>query len=146
MKRDYSTLTALLMTLLFALMIIPAIVGGGRAYEAISESSREAFDSRTAVGYIATQLRNCEDKGQVYIDSFCGDTLNIPSTVEGEKYLTKIYVYEGMLCELFASPDSGLFPEDGQSLIPLEDLTAELSDGLLTLNLGGREIFMEVGE
>ncbi len=145
MKKDYTPIVSLLMAALFGLMLIPAIVGGGSVYKEISVQSAVSFNRRTACGYISTQVRNAQQKSEIYTDKSFGDTINIPITLDGEEYITKIYCHEGYLFELFTYADAEVYPEDGEQLLPLGEMTAEMTDGLLCVTLDGEIIYLEVG-
>ena len=49
--------------------------------------------------------------------------------------MTQIYCYEGQMRELFSAEDSGLMPEDGEVLMPLEDMNLSLEGELLTIDV-----------
>ncbi len=136
-------MTSLLLTALFGLLLIPVILGGARVYRKISERSASSFEERTARGYIATQIRGADD---IYIDSSMGEsTINLPITMDGEEYLTKIYRFDGKLYELFCDPYGEFSPEDGQELLDCRAYECEITEGLFILTFeDGEKLVLEV--
>lgn len=135
----------------FALCILFVLLTGAKAYRAITERDNAAFDSRTAVQYISTRVRQGDGGGMLTAGELNGcSALILTEDVEGETYHTFVYVYEGFLCELFTAANSGLGAADGEKLFPLESLaftqdgsriTVQLPDTTLTFSLrSGREV------
>jgi hypothetical protein len=63
------------------------------------------------------------------------DALVILEDIEGTRYETYIYCYEGYVRELFAEAGGSYAAEDGEKILPLEQLMVREEDGCLELEL-----------
>ena len=137
MKRKHhfqalSTLASLGILAVFALLILSVLLGGAGAYKRLTEQGQRQFDSRSCIQYIATKVRQAPEGVQV--DTFGqSDALLIPQTYGEDRYLTRVYCYDGWLMELFA-PRSGEFsPENGERLLPADKISLQQEGDLLTV-------------
>ena len=55
------------------------------------------------------------------------------NTYDEESYITRLYVYEGMLREWFSDAEIPFEPENGETVCPLDSMKAEMKDGLLSV-------------
>ncbi len=119
----------------FALCILFVLLTGAKAYRTVTARDAAAFDSRTAVQYLSTRVRQ-GDSGKLSVGELDGcSALILTEDIEGETYCTFVYVYEGFLCELFTAEESGLGPADGEKLFALESLTASMAGSHITVEL-----------
>ena len=68
-------------------------------------------------------------------DSAGNDTLFLREEIEGEPYITRIYVWDGYLRELFAAAGDPFVPEDGEKILAAETLSFTYDQGLLQISL-----------
>ena len=130
-----SGVAALLVLAVFALTILGVLLGGAGAYRRLTQRDSASADSRGVNQYLATKVRQAPFQGGIRVAPFGdGVALVIPETEDGA-FVTRIYCYGGWLMELFCAADSDLRPEDGERVLPLEDLVATLDAGLLTLSV-----------
>lgn len=134
-------LLALLTFLLLALCLLLVLLTGARVYRNLVQAGETAFQSRTALQYAATRIRQART---VTIQDFQGcPALVIPETIDGECYVTRIYCHEGHIRELFSSEEAALSPEDGETV--LEGQLHFAFDGeLLTLYSGGDSLILQI--
>ncbi len=134
-RRSAATVAALLIFAVFALGILSALLSGAGVYRRLTERSEHAYDSRTCIQYLATRVRQAP-QGQVSVGSF-GEVqaLYFAETIGDEEYVTRVYCYDGWLMELFCAADGSFYPDAGEKILPLEAMTVELEDGLLTLTV-----------
>ena len=120
------------MLAVFALSILGVLLGGAGIYRRLTQDSRERYNSRTCMQYFATKLRQAP--GEAAVETF-GDcqALTLREHIDGRDYVTRIYCHEGWLMELFTPAGGGYAPEDGEKILPLEELDMELDQGLLQL-------------
>lgn len=127
-------LAALLVLAVFAVGILGALLGGAGIYRRLTWRDQTAFNGRTCAQYIATRVRQAS--GMVEIAHFGAvDALVIPETIQGETYLTRVYCYEGWLMELFTAESGSFEPQDGEKLLPAQELVLELEKGLLRASI-----------
>lgn len=122
----------LLLCALFFFVAAGAVATGVSAYQGVSRRGEENSACRTALAYIANQVRRA-DAGGVEVGAYQGlDALLLTELIEGEVYTTYIYCYEGTLWELFTQEGIDLGPEAGTPLVPLAALAISLeAEGLI---------------
>lgn len=134
---------ALLVFALFAVCVLLVLLTGARIYRNLVDRGRESYEARTAAQYITTRVRQAES---VTVENFEGcEALVLSQQIDGETYLTRVYCLDGTLWELFCAEDMALSPEDGESLLPVNGLSASVEDGLLTVRIDSRELTLWLG-
>ncbi len=133
-RNGRSALGALALFAVFALGLLSVLLGGARAYARLTQQGQASYDGRTGIQYMATRVRQAPEG--VSLAPF-GDVqaLVIPETVQGQRYVTRVYCHEGWLMELFSPDGDGFQPRDGEKIMPMNGLSLTLSDGLLTVSL-----------
>lgn len=135
-RNPWAALAALMMLALFSVSILWALLSGAGVYSRLTEQSRLHYDSRTAIQYIATKVRQAPSPDAVRISSFGGaDALCITQSLDGADYITRIYCYNGYLMELFTIDEDGFSPEDGEKILPADDLRITYADSLMVITL-----------
>ena len=116
-----------------AFCLLMTMLLGARIYRKVTAQAEENNNRRTMSQYIANRVRQADTAEMVSVEDFSGvSALTIRQTIDETVYLTRIYCYDGWLCELFSAESSGLSPEDGEQLVPAQDLSFALESGLLT--------------
>lgn len=128
-----TALAALVLLAVFAVAILLTLLEGASVYRRMTDRDREAWQERTACGYLATRLRQEDRLGALSVEDFCG----LPTLTLGadREYATRLYCYDGSLWELYAPTALALEPEDGERVMELSAMELELSGGLLTAQL-----------
>ena len=135
-NRKADSLLALLLFGVFAVCILAVLLTGADAYRRLSRRDRESYDSRTAVQYLSTRVRQADREGGVEVGSFEGcPALILPEVINGSCYETRVYCYDGYLRELFAAADGSFLPADGEKVLPAEELRVSASESALHLEL-----------
>lgn len=125
---------ALLVLAIFAVGILSVLLGGAGVYERLSRRDSRAYESRTAVQYLAAKVRQAEQFPRV--ETFGGgDALVFCQQIGGREYVTRVYCHDGWLRELFTAADGQLLPEDGEKILPMQTLSARIEGELLTAAL-----------
>jgi len=138
-----------LLLCLFALCAAVAVLAGARVYRGVAQRGAAADDSRRAVRYLSTRIHQSQEP--VEVGTFGeNEALILRDQVDGQRYITRIYCYEGYLRELY-TPEAGEFsPADGEKLFPLESLSFRESEALLRITVTLEEdytlIFHKTGE
>ena len=135
-KNSWSTLSALMMLSLFSIAILFALLSGAGVYSRLTKQTQVHYDSRTTIQYIATKIRQASSSDAVNVSSFHGkDALCITQSIDNTDYITRIYCYDGYLMELFTIDADGFSPEDGEKILPAEDLRITCQDSLVVITL-----------
>ena len=128
-KGRISGLMALLLFCVFAICVLLTLLLGTEVYSNLVERDRDSNSRNLPLQYLSTRIRQADRQNGISIDVFDGvDALVFREEFDGEVYLTFVYCYDGWLCELFSAEGSGLLPEDGEHLLPLESMSLQ-SDG-----------------
>ena len=123
----------LLLFCMFTVSMLFVILTGAQAYKGINLSMQMEYCERTCIDYIAAKIRHYDVSGMISVVDFNGtNALELDENIGGNMYSTRIYYYDGQVCELFSAKDAGLGPEDGFSIIEVNSLSFEkISDSLV---------------
>ncbi|MBR2383032.1 MAG: DUF4860 domain-containing protein [Anaerotignum sp.] len=137
------SLLALMVFGVFAACLLFLLLTGADVYQKMRERDTATYESRTAVQYMTTRVRQADRAESITAEMFDGlDALVLLEEIEGETYKTKLYCYDGWLTELYAAACSDLSPADGEKILELKGLELSLQDGFLQAKLtlpDGRE-------
>ena len=121
---------------LFAVFSTVLVLLGARAYRSISARSSVNDNSRMASSYLRSMLRADDALDAVSLETEERvETIAMRRTYDGEEYITRIYVYDGMLRELFTDAGMEFEPENGEEVCPAQTMTAKAENGLLTVRV-----------
>lgn len=127
---------ALLLFGVFAVCLMVVLLTGADSYQGLTRRDQVSSDSRTCAQYLATRVRQADIDQSVSVAEFDGgDALCFTQSVAGDDYVTRVYVYDGWLMELFCKADSSLAPGDGERIMAAQSLEAWEEDGLLRLTV-----------
>lgn len=131
-----TTTVACLIGLYVVLTMGVTLLGSG-VYQRVSTAGREHTTHRTALSYVANQLRQGAH-GPVAVGEFegCPALRMREAGQENSRYVTYIYCYDGQLRELYTELGSGLRPADGVALLALSGLTFSRTGALLRVTAG----------
>ena len=137
-KRNLVGLIPILLFAVLAVAVLSVLFTGADTYASITDRGNSAYTMRTAAQYVSTKLRQTD--GEIGVDSF-GDrnAVVITETINGAKYVTRIYCHGGYLYELFSSAEAEISPDGGEKLMKMDSLNAAMDDGLLTVQLSRGE-------
>ena len=132
-KGNMAGLAALLLFGVFALCILLVLLTGADSYQRLTQRDQSAYSHRTAAQYLTTRIRQADAADTVSVGRFGdGDALFITEEIDGVGYETCVYCYDGKLHELFAFAGEKFAPEDGEVLLPMQDLKLTLEGRMLT--------------
>lgn len=119
---------------LFFLLAMGITLMGSSVYRSAVAASDAQYTVRTAVSYLANQVRQGDRADSLFVTAFGdGDALMV---TEGD-YYTLLYCYEGQLRELYAETGSGMTAADGLPILALDALSISAEGGRLSLSLSG---------
>ena len=135
MRRRSHSVQQMLPVLLLALFLLLAgltAVLSASAYKQILDRS-DRLDRSTALTYIAEKVRQNDTAGSIRVGTI-GDCQALVIR-QGDRivYDTYIYCYDGSLRELMIKRELEPTPDMGRSLLPMESLELENTDGLLKI-------------
>lgn len=135
-KHSIYGLMALLLFCVFAGCILSVLLSGADTYQRLVARDQDTYGQRTCVQYISNRVRQTPLPGEAKVLSFEGEScLVLPETIDGTKYVTRVYCYDGWIREMFTLADGDFLPEEGEKLLEAEALSFSVKDGLLTVCL-----------
>ena len=145
MKEKRSKLTdllALTVFAVFALCVLLVLLSGAKVYRGLVQRGEESFAARTATRYVTMRVRQART---VTVEDFEGcEALVIPENVDGATYLTRLYVYDGHIRELYCAENAALSPADGEKILPADSLRFDLEGNLLTVTVDGQALYLDL--
>ena len=121
---------------IFAVFSTVMVVLGAKAYKATADRATEHNASRIANAYIRSMVRGDDSLDCLRVDDIDGLTaVTMQYDYDGEKYLTRIYVYDGMLREWFTYAEADFEPENGEAVCAADEMKASLSGHLLRVQM-----------
>jgi hypothetical protein len=116
----------LLITLVFAAVMLFVLITGARFYQNIATVMEEQFKERTCLSYIVANVRHNDQAGSISIVDFNGvDALLMQDAVADQVVNTMIYYYDGYVYELYSLSNTKFELGDGFQLLQMDDLRFE---------------------
>jgi len=133
MSRKIETVFVLVIFCIFAGSVMLVVMLSGGAYANINEIANESREERILLSYIRTKIRNTDTAGAVSVGEFHGlNALFLEENIGGRDFITKIYLYNGAVHELFFECGETFLPEDGAVIIRTDYLRfSEAENGLI---------------
>ena len=120
----------------FAVFSTVMVVLGAKAYKATADRALSHNASRIANAYIRSMVRGDDSLDCLQVEDIDGLTaVTMHYDYDGEEYLTRIYVYNGMLWELFTYAEADFEPENGEAVCAADEMKASLSGHLLRVQM-----------
>lgn len=127
----------LFIVLLFGLVVFllfTMLLFGVRIYEATNSSRIENDDRRLGLSLIANSIRMNDVTDAVGAGTGPeGRSLVLTETIEGEKYETRIYAYQGSIVEEYTRAQMAYEPERAREIVESSTFEFEYRNGLLTV-------------
>lgn len=158
MKKTHTidTVFALVLFCVFTVSVLLVLMSGATSYKSIQGNSQSNFQDRTCISYIDAKIKHYDNiENNISIDEIDGlKALKLIEEIDGVKYNTFIYLYEGMIKEIFCdesiyiSADQGLdilladildFEQVTPNLIRVVCSTKEDSQSELFINIKSEE-------
>ena len=120
----------------FAVLAVVTVLLGAYSYRYISARADMDNNGRMATAYIRSMLRARDEAGMLELEQAdSGDTLLLHSRYGDEEFVTRIYVHDGVLRELFTAAEDVFDPGVGEAVCPAEELRSTMEKGLLTVRV-----------
>lgn len=129
---------------MFVLGVYFAVFFSGQVYRKICSRTEDTYRESVVYQYIAGKVRQGDKAGSIRVLEEKGISVleleggpqKKEGEPQGERYLCRIYCYEGGVREWFASEDSCMGLEDGLFIVECDGLWFHLEEGLLTVEMG----------
>lgn len=122
MKR--SNLAGILVLLVFAVFMVSVLMvllTGADVVKKLTQRDQQTYNHRTTVQYITTRIHQADQAGMIGVRSSEGkDVLVLAEDIDGRRYETLVYCFDGYLREMFCAAGLDLDPEYGEKILPLE--------------------------
>ncbi|MCD7947764.1 MAG: DUF4860 domain-containing protein [Oscillospiraceae bacterium] len=129
-------ITVVLLCGLFFLFAVSVILFGSDLYRSMVDNTDVRYTQRTALSYLVNQVRRGDIAGGVSVETFGGSDALV---VREDGYITRLYCYNGQLCELFTEEGLDFAPEDGIAVLALASLTLSAQDNCIYISADGFE-------
>ncbi|MDR0380669.1 MAG: DUF4860 domain-containing protein [Oscillospiraceae bacterium] len=108
--------------LLFGITTYTLVSVGGNTYRRVMEKRDDSANSRVALSYMTTQIRQHDRTGGVQIRSLPdgGDCLVLTDYYDGEPYELYVYLYDGVLRESLLPAAEPLEPAYGAEIANID--------------------------
>ena len=107
---------------------------GASVYKNIAERNLDSFELRTSLSYVKTKINQFDEKGKISIEERDGlKMLILSEEVEGEIFDTVVYFNKGKLYEITGAKGMIFKPEDGFSILNVDEFEINGKDGFVKL-------------
>ena len=132
-----SSLFSLLLFGIFALFLMLMLLFSARVYQQTVKQADTDSGLGTAVTYLTTKFRQHDQTGGIFSGSLDGiPALCFRDDINGNEYITYIYLKDGNLTELFTASDSRASASAGTVICALSDFQAtEMENGFYRISL-----------
>lgn len=126
-KNNMTGILVLLVFACFMVSVLFVLLSGADIVQRLTERDQSAYNSRTAVQYLTTRVRQADLAGSIDV-TVSEDTtiLVLTEEIEGALYETRVYYYDGYLREMFSPAGIGLPLEFGEKILPMDDFTISI--------------------
>lgn len=130
---------------IFAVFSTVMVLMGAKAYKGTADRAAEHNAARIASAYVRSMVRSDDQFGGVRVEELDGiSAIAMENEYDDEMYVTRIYVYDGMLREWFTSADVDFEPENGEAVCAAEEMTAQVENGILSVRLKNEDAWTQV--
>ncbi len=130
--------------LVFALCLSAVLLSGRGVHKRLNRSREESYNRRTARQYLSTRVRQ---SNTVTGEEFRGNpAICFYEEIEGESYITRMYLYDGYIWELFSDVRAELEPDDGEKLFKSSRLDVMIEKDILKVKINGQSLLFSLKE
>ena len=130
---------------IFAVFSTVMVVLGAKAYRNTAARAENHNAARLATAYVRSMVRSDDEENAVSTESVDGiPTISLRNVYDDEEYITRVYVYDGMLREWFASADIPFHPENGEAVCAADELSAVMDGNLFLVRVRNGDTWSQV--
>lgn len=138
--RSVSSLFVYVLIGLFALLCVMAVLVGAGVYRSVTVEQEAHSTERILTAYVRSMVRSHAEEGAVSVEKGTdGDMLVLTETYDDEELVTRLYCYEGRLCEQFTYAGDPFEPESGEVVCDAESLSAAVVNDVLNITVSGAD-------
>lgn len=121
----------------FAIASIVLVLTGINVYRHVTEEATRNTDRQLALSYLCNKVHAYDKTQSVLVDNQGGiQFLCLRESIDEEVYETRIYFYQGTICEQYVPMDAEFNPELGDRLTEVKALQfKELTQSLLQVEV-----------
>lgn len=138
-KHSISSVIVLLLMSIFAACVLMVLLTGAASYKRLAFRDSKVYEWRTGIQYISAKIRQTDEIGAVWVDDFDEDTpidtLFLSEIIGQQRYITRIYCYDGYLYELYAAEDAQMSVQDGTQIMQLKDMQLGQKDDRIAVSI-----------
>lgn len=121
---------------IFAVFGTVMVLLGAKVYRGITEVSGFHNQSRITSSYLRSMVRADDETGTLAIDDLNGTPIiTMRNVYDEDVYITRIYVWDGMLREWFTEEEIEFEPENGEEICAAQAMEAELDRNMLRVRV-----------
>ncbi len=121
---------------IFAVFGTVMVLLGAKVYRGITEVSGFHNQSRITSSYLRSMVRADDETGTLTIDDLNGTPIiTMRNVYDEDVYITRIYVWDGMLREWFTEEEIEFEPENGEEICAAQAMEAELDRNMLRVRV-----------
>lgn len=125
-KHSIASLFSLVLFGLFTLFLLLILLFSAKVYQSQVSNTDSELSLGTASAYITTKFRQHDSAGNIFTGELDGiPALCFRDSVDGQNYITYIYLNGTSLKELFTSENSAASANAGTTIAELKDFQAE---------------------
>lgn len=141
-KQQHNIESAFVLVLfaVFAMTVVAVLALGANSYQRLVERDNEGYNKRIVTSYVTAKIRDNDTYDGVAVGGFASaeeddgiDTLHLYQEIEGEKFDTRIYYYNGYIYELLTLEDLEFKPEAGNTVMEAKGLSFRLNEGVIEI-------------
>lgn len=137
-QADYNRLFLTALFCVFVVCLLLIVVIGVSTYTSVSSDQTLANDRRLATSFIVNEVRANDELSSVASGMGPeGPSLVLTSSIEGEDYETRFYLYKRNIMQEYKQANRPYVPEEAVTVVPSNTFSFEYDDGLLTVYTDG---------
>ncbi len=130
---------------IFAVFSTVMVLLGARAYKGTADRAGEHNAYRIGMAYVRSMVRGSDQDQSVSVETEDGiPVIALRNVYDGETYVTRLYVYDGMLREWFTEEGEEFVPEFGESVCAMDEMNAAITGQLLQVSLRAEDTWTAV--
>ncbi|MBR3018540.1 MAG: DUF4860 domain-containing protein [Clostridia bacterium] len=130
---------------IFAVFSTVMVLLGARAYKSTADRATEHNAYRIGMAYVRSMVRGNDEDQCIRVENLDGiPTISLRNVYDGDAYVTRLYVYDGMLREWFTEESEEFVPEFGESVCAMDEMNAEITGQLLKVALRAQDTWTTV--
>ena len=128
-KKNMTGILVLLVFACFMVSVMFVLLSGADIVQRLTDRDQAAYNSRTAVQYLTTRIRQADEAGSVSVTTAEETSvLVLTEKINDLLYETRVYCYDGYLMEMFSPSGIGLPLEFGEKILPMDQFSVSIED------------------